>query len=437
MPSPALTRRAALKTTLAFSASLTLGLRRAPAQDAAATNVEKAHAEIWRRFIDPHDILLDYTDLDGAYPRSTPGECRDGKPNALAWWTPTENGSMFNGMYLDAACLRAQRTGAIDDRKKAQRLANGLLFLASLGPPGFIARGVATDGKTPHLMGSNDQTGPWLYGLWRYLRAGLADDAERARIVEKFVSVARVLETTGWRMPCHTGAPAPFRGTFAGFAWETAPRLLFLLKAAHQLTGDAHWDALYREAAHEKGGQPETTRAAACAGGMVFHGKSRESWTGASSVIALRGLWEMETDAGLRDAYAGGLAASAQLAAEGVELSRKFDNEARQTFLHDWRVLNEWWAPQHSEAEAVAVAMAQVKELGRLSPRRYQELSFVREPLFAAWVVTLCPDRALVASHREAILETLGHYDYGRLYYSQFFPAEAAWHRLQLPADAF
>ena len=51
----------------------------------------------------------------------------------------------------------------------------GLLFLASLGhTPGFIARGVATDGKTTYPMGSNDQTTPWLYGLWRYVQDGLA-----------------------------------------------------------------------------------------------------------------------------------------------------------------------------------------------------------------------------------------------------------------------
>jgi hypothetical protein len=437
MPSSAPTRRAALKTTLAFSASLTLGLRSLRAEDAVAANVEKAHAEIWRRFIDPHGILLDYTDIDGAYPRSTPAECRDGKPNALAWWTPTENGSMFDGMYLDAACARWRLTGAAADREKARRLMKGLLLLASLGPPGFIARGVATDGRTPYPMGSDDQTGPWLYGLWRYTQDGLADPAERAAIVAKFAEIARVLESTHWRLPCNEGAPSPFRGSFAGHAWQNAPRLLFLLKAAHHLTGDAHWDEVYRQATREKGGQPETTRVEVCARGMVFHGKSRESWTGASSAIALRGLWEMETDPDLRNAYARGLAASAQLAAEGVALSRKFDNDARQTFLQDWRVLNEWWQPQHSEEEAVAVAMAQVKELGRLSPRRYQEFTFVREPLFAAWVVTLCPDRALVASHRDAILETLGHYDYTRLYYSQFFPAEAAWYRLQSLADAF
>jgi len=76
--------------------------------------------------------------------------------------------------------------------------------------------------------------------------------------------------------------------------------------------------------------------------------------------------------------------------------------------LHDWRELNAWWQPQHTEEEAVAVAQRQSMELGRLSPRRYAELSFVREPIFAAWVATLCPERELIESWRPALLETLG-----------------------------
>src|SRR5688572_16839495 len=44
----------------------------------------------------------------------------------------------------------------------------------------------------------------------------------------------------------------------------------------------------------------------------------------------------------------------------------------------------------------------------------------------------LCPDRALVESHRAAIERVLTPYRYEQLYYSQFFPAESAWYRLSL-----
>ncbi|MDP4659698.1 MAG: hypothetical protein NWS11_06680, partial [Opitutales bacterium] len=59
--------------------------------------IERAHAETWRRFIDGHGIVRDYV---GELP--TPEDCRLGKPNAIGWWSPIENGPMFTGMYLHA-----------------------------------------------------------------------------------------------------------------------------------------------------------------------------------------------------------------------------------------------------------------------------------------------------------------------------------------------
>ena len=450
MPAP-LPRRTALKAAAAFTASLSLGLHRARAAGTELADAAQAvHDEIWRRFIDEYGILVDYTDLDGTFPRATADECREGKPNALGWWTPTENGSMFNGMYLDAAVHRWKLSRTEADKDKARKLMNGLLLLSSLGPPGFIARNVATDGKTPYPMGSNDQTAPWFYGLWRYIHEGLATREERDRIIDKMVEVANVLAANRWLMPCNTGAPSPFRGGFGGFAWEFAPRLLFVLKALHDLTRSARWADLYQKAVEERGappvhatppGAPAATPSAApppisrleiCQKGMEFQSRWRHSWTCASGIICLRGLWEMETNPTYLRAYAQGLAASLQLAAESLPIAKQFDNNTTAACLLDWRILNTWWQPQHSELEAVTVAERQAKELGRLSPRRGPEFNQVRESLFAAWIVTMCPDRSLVEPHRPAILEAIQHFDYKRLYYSQFFPAEAAAYRLQL-----
>jgi hypothetical protein len=405
------------------------------ADDAVGKKVAQAHEQIWSRFIDAHGFMLDFTDFEGHYDRPTPEECRAGKPNALAWWTPTENAAMFNGSYMEALCLRWQRTQAEADRAKANRLMRGLLKLSTVsGTPGFIARGVSTDGKTPYPMGSNDQTSPWFYGLWRYLDSGMATPAEKEEIVGKMVEVATVLEASGWQMPCHPPAPAPFRGTYTPFTWEGAPRLLFACKVLHTLTGDEVWDRKYKEAAQERGGMPERSRLEICAEGMVFDNpKHRHSWTGASSGSVLRGLWELETDPVMKAEYAKGLEATARLAAEGLALHQKYAvNAPAQKFQMDWRVLNEWWRPQTSEAEAVEVAMIQVRQLGKLSPQRYQEFTFVREPAFAAWLVTLSPDSTWVEEQRESVRAVLGYYRYDQLYYSQFYPVEMAWERLEL-----
>lgn len=401
-----------------------------------AAAIEVCHKQLLGRFRTKQNVMLDFTDLDGSVTLPTAEDCKLRRPNALGWWTPIENGPMFNGMFMDALCLRAESTGQSIDRENARRCAEGLLFLANVGStPGFICRGVAEDGHAHYPMGSNDQTSPWIYGLWRYLQTDLPTDSERQTITQKLTEVVRVLESTKWRMPCD-GPPAPFRGSFAGFHWEAAPRLLFVLKMMHQLTGESHWDELYQTSLHQMPTNAnqhdrQHDRLTVCSEGMRYHGNRRETWTAAPGVAALRCLWEMEKDPRIRSEYEKGLIASAQLAAEGLPLARQFDNSDNQVFLHDWRKLNEWWQPQSNEKEAVDVALAEARHFGKLSPRRNVENRFVREPLFSAWVLTLCPKPEVVAEHRAALLETLAHYQYDRLYYSQFFPAESAWWRLQ------
>jgi hypothetical protein len=322
---------------------------------------------------------------------------------------------------------RAEETGAADDREKCRRLAEGLMFLSSVGEVrGFVSRGVATDGKTTYPMGSNDQTGPFCFGLWRYAASGLADAELKRRIVERLVEVVGVLEQGGWRMPA--AEPFRYRGTFAGFSWETAPRLLFVLKAMHALTGEPRWESMYEKALGDRGGDGPT-RLAICEHGLESV-ERQVVWTGSVSTACLRGLWEMETDAQRRAAFARGLAATAEMAATVLPRCREFDNDGRSHFEPDWRKMNTLWREQRTEHEAVALAEEQLRWFGPQCPRRSEETRFVREPAFATWIVSLCPQKDVVARHRAAVLETIAHYRYDQLRYSQFFPVESAWWRL-------
>jgi len=403
------------------------------ADDAINTRIEAAHQELWKRFVDEHDVILDYTALDGSYPRPTPQDCIELKPSALSWGVPNEDGPMFNGLYMEAMCHRWKLTGKEDDREKARRLMKGLMTLASAGKtPGFIGRGLATDGKTTYPMGSNDQTSPWMYGVWRYLQEGLATPEERTKLTEKFIEVVKVLDSSGWKMPTD-GPPSPYRGDFTKPTWEGAPRLLFVMKVMHQLTGDAAWQQRYLEAGNEKVGKGQRTRFEICRTGMVFDpGQGpRHSWTGSAGVVCLRALWELEQDPALKELYLQALRSSAQLSAKSLELIKEFDVNGTEIFNTDWRVMNGAWKPQLSEADAVAVANAGLKLQHQASPRMHIEKDYMREPCFAAWVVTLCPDEALVEEHREAITRVIKHYDFSKLHLSQFFPLESAWYRLE------
>jgi hypothetical protein len=395
-----------------------------------ATGTEAVHDEIWRRFIDVHGVMIDFTALDGVVDLPTPEECREGKPNALGWFQPIENGAMFGGMYMDAAVLRWERSRDAADAAKARRLMEGLLKLNSVSDvKGFVARGLSTDGTSHFAMGSNDQTSPWFYGLWRYWGSGIATPEEKDRIRRHLVDTADAIVARGWRMP----AEQPFgtRGGFAGHGFDTTPRRLFVMRIMHAVTGDAAWEAMYRKALDERGGADQSSHLEICEKGMVFHYARTHNWTSCTAVAALRGLWEMEDDPDVKDAFGRGLKASARLAAESLPEFRRFDAADPRPFDTDWRrAMMPLWKPQVMEQEAQALAEAQLREFMKISPRRHMETAFIREPASAAWIITLCPEESLLRDHAAAIREMAGHFDYRRLFYATFFWIEPACLRL-------
>lgn len=205
------------------------------------------------------------------------------------------------------------------------------------------------------------------------------------------------------------------------------------MKAMHHFTGEESWHRRYLAAANEKVGKAQRARIDFCRQGMVFDpGQGpRHSWTGSEGVICLRALWEMETDPALKAVYAEGLLHSAELSAQSLSLIEKFDVHGTEVFDIDWRVMNEAWKPQFSEKDAVDVAVAGLRVQGKSSPRLKLEKDYLREPCFAAWVVTLCPNKEYVDTQRAAIEKVITHYRFDKAYLSKFFPVESAWWRLQ------
>lgn len=421
-------RRAFILSTLAASA-----FRPLQATDTSAA-AEEAHTEIWRRFIDEYGIMIDFADMDGKVSLPTPDECKEGKPNALGWWAPIENGAMFNGLYMDAALLRWKRTKSDADAAKARKLMEGLILLNSISEvKGFVGRGVSTDGKSHYPMGSNDQTMPWFLGLWRYWESDLATLAEKQRIAKHITETAEEIVKLDWKMP----AEPPFntRGTFNGFHFEEAARMLFTMKMLHRVTGDAKWQNMYIAELAKRGGDHNLSKQELCAGGMKFFYAKTHNWTSCAAVGALRGLWELETDPARKAEFAKGLTLSSNLAAESLSLSAQFDNADTSPFEMHWRVMNAEWKPQQNEKESVDLAHAQLKTYLKVAPRRGKETAFVREPTAASWIVTLASDAAVLRKHRPALETLIAHYDYTKLYYSQFFWVEMAWERLLLAGN--
>lgn len=397
------------------------------AKASPAQAIAQAHAETWRRFVDEHGIVRDYV---GELP--TPEDCRLGRPNAIGWWSPIENGPMFTGMYLNAMVERARRTGSAEDKEKARKLSRGLLKCASVSDvPGFVARGVGSDGKCHYPLSSDDQMHPWFLGLHAYLRSDIPTADERAILMAKVREVAGVLESNGWQVPSDGAFKGQFRGGFKGEHFRDAARYLYLLRATHEMTGDAVWLARYHKALAEKPEKSAESRAEICALGcprdlsFIPHIEKGQLWIYVGTQTGLAWLASVETEPAVKAAYRQGLSVNARFASPAVATHAQFDNADQKAFgSADWRAVYATWFPQPTQAEAARLAA--IVDHKKRGPRKNYEASLMRNPLAGAAIVALAGDPA----DRAAVLKAVGHYDYSRLNMAEFFFAEAAYYAL-------
>ena len=390
--------------------------------------VNEAHSALWSKFVDKHGIILDFA---GEIP--TPEDCAAGRPNAIGWFCPIENGPMFSGLYLPAACERARRSGDPVDKEQARRLAQGLLKCASVSDvPGMIVRGMATDGKSHYPLGSDDQTHPWFLGLYAYWKSGIPAETEKQEIVGKVREVANALEANGWKCPCDGAFKGQFRGQFKGEHFREAARYLFMLKAVHEMTGDAVWLERYKKALTERPGKQGLTRVEICAAGyepdIALNKWTRKwgphwTWIFVGSQASLKNLVEMENDAGIKAQFQAGLTVGAKEALGCIAEFDKFDNNDTKVFgSANWRQVYSQWFPQKTQADAAKLSeMADRKIEGE---RCNYERRFMVAPLASAAIVALAGDPA----HRDAIEKVIRHYDYQKLYLSRIFFAECAYY---------
>jgi hypothetical protein len=396
------------------------------AQPAAADAIENAHHALWSKFIDEHGLILDY---EGEIP--TPEECALGKPNALGWWTPIENGPMFTGLYLPALCERARRSVSSEDQSRARRLAQGLIKSASVSDvPGMIVRGMATDGQSHYPLGSDDQTHPWFLGLYAYLTSGIPDEEEKKQITDKMIEVAEALEANDWKCPADGTFKGQSRGAFTYGNFRSAARYLFMLKVMHEVSGDPVWAKRYEKALYEVPRKSDKTRLELCTTGYSadlkkLGDRSFSFWTNFGAQSSLAWLIRMEKDEVLREKYREGLAANAAYALEHVSLYKEFDNQDTSKFgFADWREVNINWFEQKTPADAEkASKQYDAKKRGT---RKQYEAKYMDAPLAAAAVAAFAEN----GQGRDIIESAIAHYDYSKLYISRFFFAECAYYTL-------
>ncbi len=389
--------------------------------------VEEAHAVLWGKFIGAEGLIHDFV---GDIP--TPEDCTLGRPNAIGWWSPIENGPMFTGLYLPAACERARRSGLTVDRNQVRRLVQGLLRCASVSDvPGFICRGVGTDGHCHYPLGSEDQTFPWFYGLHAYVTSDLPEADERRQVVAKMKEVAEALEANAWKCPCDGAFKGQTRGDFRGSLYLTVPCYLFLLRAMHEVTQESIWLERYHKALAECPAGTAQTRLEFSALGYgtdrqaIKELDQRQLWIYVKCQGALAQLAVMETDESIRAHYRKGLAQNAANALAVIEAYKEFDNDDTQVFGHaNWREGYSTWFPQKTQHDAERLASLGNKD--KLGTRKAYERTFMTNPLAAATIIALAGD----ANGREQVERAICHYRYSRLNLSEFFFAESAYYAL-------
>ena len=341
---------------------------------------------------------------------------------------------MFTGSYLVALCERARRSGATADREGARRLACGLVLCASVSDvPGFVARGVGTDGKCHYPMGSQDQTHPWFYGLHAYAMSGLPCDSERKGVVDKMREVAEALEAVSWKCPCDGAFKGEFRGDFKSFRHHGAVMYLFNLKAMYDVTRDEVWFARYRQALTERSPKSGKTRLEICAAGYpndreeIKNIDQGQLWIYVASQGALASLACGEKDVAVRAQYRAGLDVNARGALAVIGSYASFDNNDTRVFGHArWREGYPAWFPQKTQADAERLASAGDRKV--LGTRKDYERERMRNPLAAAALIAWAEYRDGFGAVKQAIC----HYDYGRLNMAEFFFAECAYYALPL-----
>lgn len=396
------------------------------AQVEVVNAIEQANTMLWEKFVDKYGIVNDFVGE-----RPSPFDCRLGRPNAIGWWSPIEDGAFFTGLYLVAACERARIINTDIDRDKARVLAQGLLKLSSISDvPGFIARGVSSDGKTHYPTGSTDQTFPWYYGLYTYLKTDIPTPKEREIIKNKMIEVVNALKLNSWKLPCDGMFTGTHRDALSDERFLEVTCFLYVLRTMYELTGDKEWLDQYYYALKERPNNSDKTRAEICAVGVLgdssLWGDSRSYlWIYVKNQAALAGLLKMEKDESIKKYYQVGVKKSAAKGLEDIGYYTQFDNEDKKIFGNtDWRAAHSTWYPQVTQADAYAVS--KMGDPAKIGERKRYERAMMTNPLAAACIVALTGDK----THCKLIEKVVSHYDYSRLNLAEFFFAEFAYYAM-------
>jgi len=319
---------------------------------------DEIHRLLWQKFFDRRTHML-YTLPNGG---------------------STEDCSLYGGVYLAALVDKLEVTGREEAKTECRLILKGLIRNATVsGIPGHLARGIRPNG-TWNGDPSVDQYIGWLYGVWRYVRAGLASEAERNEIGTLVDAMLTRLEQHGFVIMRANGkTPTTFGRDLPALKQTRAERLLAFLLAGHDLTQNPRWRTLYEEM------KPPRL--------PVLTEHRGSAWVLIQNMMALRVLWELEEEPEAREVYRVGLASAARNCLPQISGYRAFP--CRRTAAPP--LLSAFYEKQY----------------------RHRRVQGLRNPIEAVATILLSGQAEIVENARPIIPGLLTHYDWPRVPNSQ------------------
>ncbi len=401
------------------------------------------HNIVWKRYIRmPYGHLLDSAEVDGTAVIPTAEECRNYIPSILAWTTPIADGAMFGGLYLYALLKKYEIEPSDALKEQLHTLVDGLLLLCDISDvDGFIARGVADDGKTHYPCSANDQTGPWILGLYKATKSTAFNDNEKKEIEKRLSRTLKGFIANDWHFKNEWEGTA--LGSFKTGDYRNCAKFLFAAAVARELGIIPNEEFL--KYANEKplgfvtsdkfvsndSEIPESglfSRREILAQGFS-HDMTRASWLiqfwiTVCAHLSVLELKELDQDG--KDFYERGLYLNAVTANNFVREFDLYNPNEFPEFDHDWRKivpkLNKYTAYEDilKEGQRANALYAEI------CPLRLHERQTLGQALFSAWIAVTGNDKKIADSAYKNLIQCVEQVDWDKVGQCYAFVAESA-----------
>ncbi len=284
---------------------------------------------------------------------------------------PLEDATLYGGVYLGCLTKAFEITRDTETAALARQVIAGLLLNASIGEPGFLARGVEPDMKTFRGDPSVDQYTAFFYGLGLFADSPLATPPERTAIARTFRDILTRLRRDRWRITRADGRTPTTYGRLADVRPTRAERLLAMLAAGAAVTGDPLW-------------RKELAAAAAPRLGALQHFEEFQSWVLIQSGMSIELLRHGEIQSEFLDAVrraGAGIAAACRPQIAGFDRFRRDPRPAGRK-LEDRRLALEGVRIPIEAVATILLVGTDVQARETISPLREMLAEF---PVEAAW----------------------------------------------------